>query len=248
MHRPCLFRRQNTNTHTNRCLPPLASTMAETLQLETAYNRDYPSRSAQIEKVDACNKQGTKARWHLAMQNENMSQGEEGVHNRMAGGGAGQHTTQANETLPLQERRHLAATTRGPTHTWTPRAADHTDVGLKKCKLPIGLRATVGPLLAITHRRQARRLRLQPRQQHRQREAKGRSEMGRDGAWVRRIYGRKQSQCSQDPPAHFRGGPIRRYSGCPQPVPSSAGSPNAHAMLLGIKTPASAPHWKDRHT
>jgi len=121
MHRPCLFRRQNTNTHTNRCLPPLASTMAETLQLETAYNRDYPSRSAQIQKADACNKQGTKARWHLAMQNENMSQGEEGVHNRMAGGGAGQHTTQANETLPI-----AGATSPSGHNTWTHAHRDAT--------------------------------------------------------------------------------------------------------------------------
>ena len=100
-----------------------------------------------------------------------------------------QGSTQPRRTkhCQLQERRHLAATTHGPTHTGTPRAADHTDVGLTKCKLCIGLRATVGPLLAITHRRQARRLRLQPRQQNCRGEAEGRSEIGRDGAWVRRI-------------------------------------------------------------
>jgi len=34
------------------------------------------------------------------MQNEIMIQGEEGEQNRMAGGGAGQHTTQTNKTLP----------------------------------------------------------------------------------------------------------------------------------------------------
>jgi len=84
----------------------------------------------------------------------------------------------------LQGRRHLAATTRGPTHPGTPRAADHTDVDLENCKLSIGLRATVGPMLAITHRRRARRLPLQPRQHHCQRDAKGRSEIGRDGMWV----------------------------------------------------------------
>jgi len=144
----------------------------------------------------------------------------------------------------LQGRRHLAATTRGPTHPGTPRAADHTDVDPENCKNSIGLRAAVGPMLAIIHRHRARRLRLQPRQHHRQRDAKGRSEIGRDGAWVRR----EQSQCSRDPPAHFREAPIRRYSGCPQPFPSSAGSPNAHAMLLGRKIPTAAPHWKDRST
>jgi len=79
----------------------LASTMAETLQLEAAYSRDYQSRSAPIEEVDACNKQGTRARGHLAMQNEIMSQGKEGVQNRMADGDAGQHTTQASATLPI---------------------------------------------------------------------------------------------------------------------------------------------------
>jgi len=88
--------------------------MAETPQLETAYSRDYPSRSAQIENEDACNKQGTKARWHLAMQNENMSQEEEGVQNRMAGGGAGQHATQAKETLPI-----VGATSPSGHDTWT---------------------------------------------------------------------------------------------------------------------------------
>jgi len=144
----------------------------------------------------------------------------------------------------LQGRRHLAATTRGPTHPGTPRAADHTDVDLENCKHSIGLRAAVGPMLPITHQRRARRLRLQPRQQHRQRDAKGRSEIGRDGAWVHR----EQSRYSQDPPTHFRGGQIRRYSGCPQPVPSSAGSPNTHALLHGRKSPAAAPHWKDRST
>jgi len=37
----------------------------------------------------------------VAMEGEIMSQGEEGEQNRMAGGGAGQHTTQASETLPI---------------------------------------------------------------------------------------------------------------------------------------------------
>jgi len=121
MHRPCLFRRQNTNTHDNRCLPPSASTMAETPQLEAAYSRDYQSRSAPIEKVDACNKQGTKARGHLAMQNEIMSQGEEGVQNRMADGDAGQHTTQASETLPI-----AGATSPSGHDTWTHTPRDAT--------------------------------------------------------------------------------------------------------------------------
>jgi len=34
---------------------------------------------------------------------------------------------------------------------------------------------------------------------------------------------------------------LRRYSGCPQPFPSSVGSPNAHAMLLGRKSPRTGP-------
>jgi len=70
--------------------------MAETRQLEAAYSREYQSHSAPIEEVGACN----KARGHLAMQNEIMIQGEEGEQNRMAGGGAGQHTTQTSKTLP----------------------------------------------------------------------------------------------------------------------------------------------------
>jgi len=98
------------------------------------------------------------------------------------------------------------------------------------CRLSTRLQAPVGPLLA-SHRRRARRLRLQPRHQHRQRDAKGRGEIGRDGAWVRR----EQSRCSQDPTAHSRGGLIRTYSGCPQPFPSSAKSPSACAMYSGEK-------------
>jgi len=37
----------------------------------------------------------------VAMEDEIMSQGEEGEQNRTAGGGAGQHTTQASKTLPI---------------------------------------------------------------------------------------------------------------------------------------------------
>jgi len=73
---------------------------AETRQLEAAYSREYQSHSAPIEEVGACNKQSTKARGHLAMQIEITIQGEEGEQNRMAGGGAGQHTTQTSQTLP----------------------------------------------------------------------------------------------------------------------------------------------------
>ena len=212
--RPCLFRREKkTKTRANRCLPPPASTMAETRQLEAAYSREYQSHSAPIEQVGACNKQSTKARGHLAMQNEIMIQGEEGEQNR-TGGGAGQHTTQTSKTLPKNSIKIYRVKGSGRTK------------------------------LTIIHRLQVRRLRLQPRQHHRQRDAKGRSEIGRDGAWVRR----EQSRCSRDPPAHFREAPIRRYSGCPQPFPSSALSPNAHAMLLGRKSPTAAPHWKDRST
>jgi len=75
--------------------------MAETPHLEAACSRDYQSCSAPIEEVGACNRQSTKARGHLAMPNEIMSQGEEGEQNRMAGEGAGQHTTQASKTLPI---------------------------------------------------------------------------------------------------------------------------------------------------
>ena len=62
--------------------------------------REYQSHSAPIKEVGACNKQSTKARGHLAMQTNIMIQGEEGEQNRMAGGGAGQHTTQTSKTLP----------------------------------------------------------------------------------------------------------------------------------------------------
>ena len=95
----------------------------------------------------------------------------------------------------------------------------------------------VGPILTMRHRRRARRLRLRPSQHQSQRDAKSRRQIGRDGAWV----SREQSRCSWDPPAHFREAPIRRYSGCPQPFPSSAGSQNAHAMLLGKKSPTAVP-------
>jgi len=74
--------------------------MAETRQLEASYSREYQSHSAPIEQVGACNKQSTKARGHLTMQNKIMIQGEEEEQNRMAGGGAGQHTTQTSKTLP----------------------------------------------------------------------------------------------------------------------------------------------------
>ena len=37
----------------------------------------------------------------VAMEGKIMGQGEEGEQNRMAGGGAGQHTTQASKTLPI---------------------------------------------------------------------------------------------------------------------------------------------------
>jgi len=141
-----------------------------------------------------------------------------------------------------QGRCHLAAPSRGPAHLGAPRVADHPDLDLKKCHA-MGLGA-VGPMLTILHRRRARRLRLRPRQHHSQRDAKGRGQTGRDGAWVRR----EQSRCSWDPPAHFREAPIRRYSGYPQPFPSSAGSQNARANLLGRKSPTAFPHWKDRFT
>jgi len=80
---------KKSNTHANRCLPALASPMAETRQLEASYSREYQSHSAPVEEVGACNKQSTKARGHLAMQNEIMIQAKEGEQNRMAGGGAG---------------------------------------------------------------------------------------------------------------------------------------------------------------
>jgi len=51
----------------------------------------------------------------------------------------------------------------------------------------------------MLHQRRARRLRLRPRQHHSQRDAKGRRQIGRDGAWVCR----EKSQYLWDPPAHF---------------------------------------------
>ena len=160
----------------------------------------------------------------------------------MGGQGSTQHGPAKH--CHLQGRCHLAAMSRGPTHPGTPRAAYHIDVDPEDCKYSMGLRAAVGPMLAIIHRRRTRWLRLQPRKHHRQRDAKGRSEIGRDSAWVCR----EESRCSRDPPAHLREAPIRRYGGCPQPFPSSAGSPTAHAMLVGRKSPTAAPHWKDRST
>ena len=118
-----------------------------------------------------------------------------------------------------------------------PPGAYRTLLGFSHAK---GLGAA-GPMLTLLHRRRARRLWLRPRRHHRQQDAKGRVQTGRDGAWVRR----EQSLCSWDPPAHFREAPIRRYSGCPQPSPSSARSPDAHVMLLGRKGLTAAPHWKD---
>ena len=70
------------------------------------------------------------------------------------GGGAGQHTTQTSKTLPKNSIKIYRVKGSGRTK------------------------------LTIIHRLQVRRLRLQPRQHHRQRDAKGRSEIGRDGMWV----------------------------------------------------------------
>ena len=132
----------------------------------------------------------------------------------MAGGGAGQHTTQTSKTLPKDSIKIYWV--KGSRRTNVDNHTSTSDTPATACN----------------------------RDNNRTWEAKGRSEMGRDGAWVRR----EQSRCSWDPPAHFREAPIRRCSGCPQPFPSSAGSPNAHAMLLGRKSPTAAPHCKDRST
>jgi len=147
MHQPCPFQRQHTNTHANRCISPLTSNKAETMQLETTHGRDYPLKSAHINKKAACNKEGTVTRiatidpsaadsvealrctsarnedspdaraeddMAVAMEGEIMSQGGEGVQNRMAGGGAGQHTTQVIETLPF-----AGVTSPSDHNTWT---------------------------------------------------------------------------------------------------------------------------------
>jgi len=153
MHRPCPFRRQYTNPHANRCIPPSASNMAEMMQSETTHGRNHQSNSAHIEEGAVCNKQGTVTRMAtvdlhaadsvealrytsdtiedsldarpeddtaVAMEGEIMSQGEEGEQNRIAGGGAGQHTTQASKTLPIAG----AKSSGGPvTWTHTPRGA-----------------------------------------------------------------------------------------------------------------------------
>jgi len=112
--------------------------MAETPQLEAAYSRDYQSRSAPIKEVDACNKQGTKARGHLAMPNKVMSQGEEGEQNRMAGGGAGQHTTWASKTLPI-----AGAMSPSGHVTWTHTPRDATS-GISHRRGPRGLQVFYG--------------------------------------------------------------------------------------------------------
>jgi len=139
-----------------------------------------------------------------------------------------------------QGQYHLAVPSRRPAHPRTVHTTDHPDLNLKKCHT-IGL-STVGPMLTLVHRRWARWLRLRPRRHHNQRDAKGRVQTGRYSAWVCQ----EQLWCSWHPPAHFREAPTRRYSGCPQPFPLSAGSPDAHVMLLGRKSPTAAPHWKDK--
>ena len=121
---------------------------ANAIQQPRTYSgfRDYPSKSAHIDERAACNKQGTVTRiatidlstadnvealrctsarnedspdaraendTAVAMEGEIMSQ--------MAGGGAGQHTTQANETLPF-----AGATSRSGHDTWTHAPRDTT--------------------------------------------------------------------------------------------------------------------------
>jgi len=110
---------------------------------------NFPSNSVHIKEGAVCNKQGTVTRMTMvdlhtgalrcisdriedslgarveddtvvAMEVEIMSQGEEGEKNRIAGGGAGQHTTQVSKTLPI-----AGAMSSGGPVTWicTPRGA-----------------------------------------------------------------------------------------------------------------------------
>ena len=67
----------------------------------------------------------------------------------------------------------------------------------------------VWPKARVVHRRRARRLRLRLSQHQSRWDPKGRRQIRRDGAWVRR----EQSRGSWDPPAHFREAQTRRYSG-----------------------------------
>jgi len=175
----------------------------------------------------------------VAMEGKTMSQGGEGEQSRMAGGGAGQHTTGASKTSG-------AMSSGGPV-TWT-----RTSQGTPRCSLSRSASKEVPHCWAERGRTNVNNAtstsgtpaRLGHRQYHSQRDAKGQVQTSRDGAWVRR----EQSRGSWDPPAHLQEAPIRRYSGYPQPFPSSAGRQNARAMLLGRKSPTAVPHWMDRST
>jgi len=68
----------------------------------------------------------------VAMEGQIMSQGEEGEQNRMTGG-VQDSTPQGR--AKHQGRCHLAAPSRGPAHPGALRAADHTDLDLKKFTL-----------------------------------------------------------------------------------------------------------------
>jgi len=129
-----------------------------------------------------------------------------------------------------QGRCHLATPARGPAlvSLSTPELQTRNAISLGK----------VWPKARVVHRRRARRLRLRLSQHQSRWDPKGRRQIRRDGAWVRR----EQSRGSWDPPAHFREAPTRRYSGYQQPFPSRAGSQNAHVVLLGRKSPTAVPH------
>ena len=99
--------------------------------------------------------------------------------------------------------------------------------------------AEVASFLAIAHLRWTEWLRILQSLKHYHRAAKGRVNPGRDGARV----SREQLRQSQDPPTHRQGGPIKTYNGCPQPFPSNARSPDAHAMHPG-KQNGSCPTMK----
>ena len=112
----------------------------------------------------------------ITMEGVIMSQVEDGEQSRMAGGGAGQHTTGASESPGAMSSGGLDTSTRAR-QPFKFRAPD-------KPRYAIRLGA-VGPKSRILHRRWARRLRLRPSQHQRQRDSKGRRQIVRDGAWVR---------------------------------------------------------------
>jgi len=173
----------------------------------------------------------TKDETAITIEGMIVSQGEDAEQSRIASGGAGQHTTGASEPPGVMSP--------GDINTWTRALKSFKSRALEKPSYRAGKGQAK---VRILHQRWARWMQLRLSQHQSQRDAKGRHQIRRDGAWVRR----EQSLCSWDPPAHFQQAPTWRYSGYQQPFPSRAGSQNAHTMLLGRKSPTVVPHWKGR--